>query len=315
MANRLVGKVAVVTGSGRGIGRAIAMAIAREGAKVVVNDLGCDIDGAGVSSIVADEVVAEIRKQGGIVVANYDSVATHEGADSIIKTAVDNFGKIDILVNNAGNDRRQMLWDMTDEEWDTVVKTHLYGNFYCTRTAVIHMRGSISEGKQRNGSIINITSHAGIKGNPKCPSYSAAKMGVVGFTYSCALALAGYAINCNAVAPHAYSRFADNVSDDDMRQLAVARGVAEADILPIDEVKKKFLGPPEAIAPLVCWLASNEAGNISGQVFLARLGRVGMFCPMDESKLAFKDGIFDIDEIWRVMPVLTDGLSNPVGWQ
>lgn len=315
MVNRLEDKVAVVTGSGRGLGRAIVMAMAHEGAKVVVNDLGCATDGTGISATPADEVVAEVRKQGGIAIANYDSVAIHEGADSIIKTAVDNFGKIDILVNNAGNDRRQMVWDMTDEEWDSVIKTHLYGCFYCTRAAVVHMRKAITEGKQRNGRIINLTSHAGIRGNPVCPNYSAAKMGVVGFTYSCALALGKYAITSNAVAPHARTRVSVSGSDEELRQVAIARGVTQADTLPIDEVREKFLGPPEAIAPLVCWLASDEAENINGQIFMARVGRVGVFCPMDETKLAFKDGIFNIDEIWRIMPVLTAQLSNPVAWQ
>lgn len=311
MANRLKDKVAVVTGSGRGIGRAIVIAMAREGAKVVVNDLGCATDGTGASSMVADEVVDEIRKQGGIAVGSYDSVAIHEGADNIIETAIDNFGKIDILVNNAGILRDRELWNMTDEEWDTVIKTHLYGHFYCTRAAAVYMREAINEAKQKNGRIINVTSHAGIKGGSLNANYSAAKMGVVGFTYSCALDLWKYSITCNAVAPHAMTRLVDTLSQDRLRKMAMARGIIGANALPLEEVKKKFFGPPEAVAPLVCWLASDEAENINGQVFLARLGRVGVLCPMDETRLTFKDGIFEMDEIWRIMPVLTAGLPNP----
>ena len=139
MGKRLEGKVAVVTGSGRGIGKGIAVTMADEGASIVVNDLGGKLDGTGKSPI-ADEVVAEIEKKGGKAAPNYDSVATREGAENIIQTAVDSFGRIDILVNNAGILRDRMLWNMTDEEWDAVLQTHLYGHFYCARAASNQMR-------------------------------------------------------------------------------------------------------------------------------------------------------------------------------
>ncbi len=142
MSDRLKDKVAVVTGAGQGIGRAIALAFTGEGARVVVNDLGTGADGSGSSTAEADAVVAEIKGKGGVAVANYDSVATSEGGNSIIKTAIDNFGAIDVLVNNAGILRDRMLWNMTDEEWDDVIKTHLYGHFYCTRATVIQMRSA-----------------------------------------------------------------------------------------------------------------------------------------------------------------------------
>lgn len=312
MASRLKDKVAVITGSGRGIGRAIAIAMANEGAKVVVNDLGTATNGTGGSYAVADDAVAEIMKSGGIAVANYDSVSTHEGADSIVKTAIDSFGKIDILVNNAGILRDRMLWNMTDEEWEVVIKTHLYGHFYCTRAAVIQMRDMIKEGKQENGRIINFISHAGIKGNAGQPNYSAAKMGVVGFTYSCAVALWRYGITCNAVAPRAITRLTDTIPDDRLREVAIIRGITEAHSMPIDELKNKFIGgSPEGVAPLVCWLAGDDAQKINGQILVASGQRVGVFCPMDETKTAFKDGSFTIDEIWQIMPVLTVGLPNP----
>lgn len=312
MADKLKDKVAVVTGSGRGIGRGIALAMAAEGAKMVVNDLGGAGDGSGTSLAPADEVVAEIKKNGGMAAANYDSVSTHEGADNIIKTAIDSFGKIDILVNNAGILRDRMLWNMTDEEWDAVLQTHLYGHFYCTRAAVVQMRQAIKDGKQQGGRIINFSSHGGIKGNAGQPNYSAAKMGIVGLTYSSALALWRNGITCNAIAPRATTRLTDTIPDDRMRQLAKLRGVVGADTLSIAELKEKLLpGSPEAIAPLVCWVASEEAQNITGQVFAVQRGRVGVFSQMDETKLAFKDGMFGIDEVWQLMPLLTAGLPNP----
>ena len=312
MVDRLKDKVAVITGSGRGIGRGIAVAMANEGARVVVNDLGGATDGTDASISAADEAVAEILENGGVAVASYDSVATHEGADNIIKTAVDNFGGIDILVNNAGIVRDRMLWNMTDDEWDAVVKTHLYGHFYCTRAAVIQMREAIKAGKHKSGRIITCSSHSGIKGNAGQCNYSAAKMGVLGFTYSCALALWRYGITTNAVVPRAITRITDSVAEDKLRQWAATRGTPGADTLPVDELKKVFLGGvPEAVAPLVCWLASDDTQHINGQVFVSMEGRIGVFCPMDETKLAFKDGIFDIEEVWRIMPALTAGLPNP----
>lgn len=311
MANRLNNKVAVVTGSGRGLGRSMVLLLAQEGAKVVVNDLGGGADGTGASKI-ADEVVAEIRKADGVAVANYDSVATREGADNIVKTAIDNFGKIDILVNNAGVLRDRMIWNMTDEEWDGVIKTHLYGHFYCTRAAVIQMRESIKTGKQKNGRIINFASHAGIDGSPGQPNYAAAKMGIVGFTYSCANALGRYGITCNAVTPLAMTRMTDTVPEDRLRQHAASIGIAGAETMPLYELKKKTIGgTPEAIAPLICWLASDETLHINGQVFVITEGRVGLFSHMEESRLAYKDSMFSVDEIWRIMPLITAGLKSP----
>ena len=156
MAKRLGGKVAVVTGAGRGIGRAEALALAAEGAKVVVNDLGGAGNGTGASTSPADEVVEEIRKLSGEAVANYDSVATPEGGENIIKTAIDNFGRIDILVNNAGILRDRMIFNMSPEEWDLVIKVHLYGHFHCTKPACVYFR------QQRGGRIINTSSTAGL---------------------------------------------------------------------------------------------------------------------------------------------------------
>ena len=311
---RLKNKVAVVTGSGRGVGKGIAMAMASEGAKVVVNDIGGAGDGTGVSKTPAEEVVNEIKKGGGEAVVSFASVAEVEGAESIIKTAIDSFGGIDVLVNNAGILRDRMIWNMSDEEWDGVIKTHLYGNFYCTRAAARWMRDAAKEGKLKNGRIINITSHAGIKGNAGQPNYSAAKMGVVGLTYSCAIALGGYGITCNAIAPRAITRLTDTIPEDRLRQLAVRRGIAspdESQRLDLEELKRKFLGGgPEAIAPLICWLASDEASHVNGHVFMMTEGRVAIFNHMVEVTNAFKESVFTVDEMWNIMPVMTAGLPD-----
>ena len=311
MGDRLKDKVAVVTGSGRGIGKGIAVCLAAEGAKVVINARSKSTAGNPSLPMVADEVVDEIKKSGGIAVANYDSVDNPDSASNIIKTAIDNFGNIDILVNNAGIIKDRMLWNMTDEEWDQVIKTHLYGHFYCTRAAVQYMRDAIKEGKQEYGRIINGSSYAGIKGNIGQPNYSAAKAGVIGFTYSGALAFWKSGITCNAIVPRALTQISDSIPDDKMRQLAASRGVEGSDTLPIDELKKKFIGgSPEAIGPLVCWLASADSAKVNGHTFLVMEGRISLFSYMEEQKMVFKDGAFDVDEVWNIMPTMTAGLPN-----
>ena len=313
--DRLKDKVAVVTGAGRGIGRGIVLALASEGAKVVVNDFGGAGNGTGASTSPAEEVVNEIKKAGHEAVANFASVAERNGAESIIKTAIDSFGRIDILVNNAGILRDRMIWNMTDEEWDAVIKTHLYGHFYCTRAAVRWMRDAAKEGKLKNGRIINFASHAGIKGNAGQPNYGAAKMGVVGFTYSCAMALGRYGITSNAIAPRASTRLTDTIPEGRLRELAVTRGILtpeEAQKVGLDELKRKFLGGgPEAIAPVVIWLASDESSHVNGQIIMATEGRVAVFnSPMEETRNAFKEGMFTIDELWGIMPAITAGLPD-----
>lgn len=313
MGDRLKGKVAVVTGAGQGIGRGIALAFADEGAKVVVNDLGTGADGSGSSTAEADAVVAEIKGKGGVAVANYDSVATSEGGNNIIKTAIDNFGAIDVLVNNAGILRDRMLWNMTDEEWDDVIKTHLYGHFYCTRATVIQMRSAIKEGRQKRGTIINFSSDYGITGSMINANYCAAKSGVIGFTYSCALALWRYGINCNAVLPSALTRLTASTSVQTYRESARKNGRVDVDALSDEEIEARLRtgGSPDAIARVVCWLASDEAQDINGQLFAATEGRIGTFSRIQEVNSAYGDGMFTLDEIWRIMPRLTAKLTNP----
>ena len=301
----LEGKVAVVTGSGRGIGREIVLLMASEGAKVVVNDLGGTGAGQGETSAVADEVVAEIKSKGGEAAANYASVATAEGAESIIQTAIDKFGKIDILVNNAGILRDRMIWNMSDEEWDSVIKVHLYGHFYCSRAAIRNMRDAIREGKQTNGRVINFASDSGIRGNAGQANYAAAKMGVVGFTLSVALACERMGITVNAVSPKAMTRLTDTIPDDRARQLAKQRGIAGWDSPDIADVKQRLIGgPPASIAPIIVWLASDEAQRVTGNVFSVFGGELGLFTKMERGTIAFHEGIYSVPEVGRAMEVL-----------
>jgi NAD(P)-dependent dehydrogenase (short-subunit alcohol dehydrogenase family) len=309
MSDRLKDKVIIVTGSGKGIGKSIAITLASEGAKVIINARSKSTK---PGLMVADEVVQEIESKGGTAAANYDSVSDKEGAQRLINTAVEKFGKIDVLVNNAGIIKDRMIWNMSDEEWDDVIQTHLYGHFYCTRAAVNVMRESIKAGNQKNGKIINSSSYAGIKGNAAQANYSAAKGGVLGLTYSCALALWKSGISCNAIVPRAMTGMTDSIPDDQLRKLAATRGVAGADTLPLEEVKKKFIGgSPDAIGPMVCWLSSDDASEINGQVFLIMEGKLGIFKLMEESRMVFKNGMFSNNEIWDIMPTITAGLQNP----
>lgn len=253
----LENKVAVITGAGRGIGREIALLMAQEGARVVINDLGGSEGGQGDDKKVADLVVEEIKKAGGQAAANYDSVATGEGASRIIQTAVERFGRIDILVNNAGILRDRMLFKMSDEEWDGVLKTHLYGSFYCTRAAAAHFR------EQKSGRLIHFTSTAGLIGNVGQANYAAAKLGIVGLSRVAALDLQRANVTSNCIAPFAWTRLIATIPTDDPAQAAK-----------VEKLKKMS---PADVAPLVCFLASDAAQNITSQVFGVRGKEIFLF--------------------------------------
>ena len=285
MGELLKDRVAVVTGAGRGIGRGEALALAAQGARVVVNDLGGGANGSGASMGPADEVVAAIKKQGGMAVANYDSVATPEGAERLIKTAVDNFGRIDILVNNAGILRDRMIFNMTLEEWDVVIKVHLYGTFYCTRFASPYMR------QQCYGRIINTSSPSGL-GNMGQANYSAAKEGIVGFTRTVARDLSRFGITCNAIRPLAATRMSMNPEIRGAWQRAGRE----------DLIKEMEAMTPEDIAPLVVFLASEAADNINGCTFQVYHGRVAIYQEPVVYQMLLKVGSWTPEELVDSIP-------------
>lgn len=308
MGDRLKGKVAIVTGSGRGIGRAEALALAAEGAKIVVNDLGAAADGSGASASPADEVCQEIKKLGGEAVPNFDSVATWAGGEKIVKTAIDNFGRIDILVNNAGILRDKMVFNMTEDEWDIILKIHLYGHFFCTRAASPYMR------QQRWGRIINTSSIAGL-GNMGQANYSAAKEGIVGFTRTVAKDMGKYGVTCNALRPNAATRM--TVTDELMaawkKQFVDAGGTDEKVFK--DMIDKMVLSSkPEHIAPVVVWLATEEAADVNGATFFISGNEIGIYAePAVTQKITKAEGFWSVDELVKITPKeLTNNWKNPM---
>ena len=308
MGDRLKGKVAIVTGSGRGIGRAEALALAAEGAKIVVNDLGAASDGSGASASPADEVCKEIKKLGGEAVPNFDSVATWAGGANIVKTAIDNFGRIDILVNNAGILRDKMVFNMTEDEWDIILKIHLYGHFYCTRAASPYMR------QQRWGRIINTSSIAGL-GNMGQANYSAAKEGIVGFTRTVAKDMGKYGVTCNALRPNAATRM--TVTDELMaawkKQFVDAGGTDEKVFKEMID-KMVLSSKPEHIAPVVVWLATEEAADVNGATFFISGNEIGIYAePAVTQKITKAEGFWSVDELVKITPKeLTNNWKNPM---
>jgi len=302
MGDRLKGKVAVITGAGRGVGRGIALLMAEEGAKVVVNDLGGERDGSGAAKGPADEVVDEIKKAGGEAVANYDSVATPEGGENIIKTAIDTFGKIDILVNNAGILRDRMVFNMSYEEWDNVIKVHLYGCFNCTKPAALLMR------QQRSGRIINMSSSSGLGGNAGQANYGAAKAGIAGFTRVCARDLGRYNVNVNCVAPSAATRMTVSPEMEEALQTRIARGEITE-----EQAAARRPAAPEDNAAIVVYLATDAAANINGRVFWSHGSGLSLcYEPLPPQKTIHKEGRWTVDELERIMPTsLAAGLVNP----
>ena len=309
MGDRLKDRVAVVTGSGGGIGRGIALALAEEGAKVVVNDLGGAADGTGASTSPADAVVAEIKAKGGEAVANYDSVATVEGGNNIIQTAVDKFGKIDILVNNAGILRDRMVFNMAPEEWDAVLKVHLYGHFNCTKPAAILMR------QQRSGRIVNMSSSSGL-GNAGQANYAAAKEGIVGFTRTVARDLGRYGVTCNAIRPGAATRLTQSPEMEEARKRRIERAAAGQEAARPTPPRPAAGGgggaDPDDVAPFVVWLCTDAAANVNGHDFSARGGHIGLYSQPTEIKVIDKEGRWTLDELDRLAPMsLAAGLPNP----
>jgi NAD(P)-dependent dehydrogenase (short-subunit alcohol dehydrogenase family) len=269
---RLDGKVAIVTGGGRGIGRAEALALAREGARVVVNDLGAEVDGSGSRTMVADSVVEEIKSQGGEAVANYSDISTLDGAESLIWTALSRFGRLDVLVNNAGILRDRTLLNMSEEEWDRVVEVHAKGTFLCTRAAARVMR------IQQGGSIINTSSMAGLIGNFGQCNYAFAKAGMYGFTKVAAMELARYNIRVNCIVPNAYTRMTAS--------------------LPLMKHITEEMLSPDAVAPLVVFLASDMSKDVTGRIIGSHGGTLGN--RIAEFKITVSEGFFQKGRIATV---------------
>jgi NAD(P)-dependent dehydrogenase (short-subunit alcohol dehydrogenase family) len=284
------GRVVVISGAGRGIGREHALAFASEGAKLVINDLGAEIDGTGSSTGPAGEVVDEVRGMGGEAVANGDDVSDYEGAGRMIQTAIDTYGTIDVLVNNAGILRDRMLVNMTIDEWDAVIKVHLRGTFAPTRHAVEYWRNRTKAGETNDARIINTTSPSGIYGNVGQTNYGAAKAGIAAFTVITAMEVARYGVTVNAIAPAALTRMTESLS---MGRRAAERPPEKFDAL-----------APENIAPLVVWLGSVESSGVTGRVFNVTGGHISVAEGWVEGPVADKDGRWDPAELGEVIPDL-----------
>jgi len=244
---RLDGRVAIVTGAGRGIGRSVATLLASEGAAVVVNDLGAALDGSGRDTGPAGQAADEISAAGGKAVANGADVSDHAAAEQLIGTAIEQFGRLDVLVNVAGILRDRMVFNMTEQEWDDVIRVHLRGTFNTTKFAAAYWR-SLRDASAQNR-IVNFTSVSGLHGAPGQPNYAAAKMGIVGLTYSSANALGQYGVTVNAISPGAATRMTDSVPTERRRTRASA-----------DEWS------PDNVAPVVAYLASEQSGWITGRI-------------------------------------------------
>jgi NAD(P)-dependent dehydrogenase (short-subunit alcohol dehydrogenase family) len=248
----LDGKVAIVTGAGRGVGRGEALALASEGAKVVVNDLGGEWDGTGQDTRPAQQVADEITSAGGEGVANYDNVASWEGSQKMVNQAIDSFGDLDILVNNAGILRDRTLFNMSEEEWDAVINVHLKGHFCPSHFATAYWRQRSKEGTTKHRTIVNTTSESGLFGNAGQTNYAAAKMGIVSLTIATAKECSRYGVTANAVAPRARTRLTVGTFGD--------FGKAE---------EGKFdVMDPDNVAPFVAWLCSDDAADVTGQAFI-----------------------------------------------
>ena len=256
----LDGKVVVVTGAGRGIGRGEALLLAAEGARVVVNDVGGEWDGTGQDPRPASQVVEEIESAGGQAVGHFEDISEPDGATSALELALKTWGRIDALVNNAGILRDRMTFNMSAEEWDAVIKVHLRGTFLCTQWVCSHWRERAKAGEEVSGRIVNTSSTSGLLGNAGQANYGAAKAGIAGFTQIVAMEMVRYGVTVNAIAPGARTRMTEKT----FGELRAAEGAFD----PLD---------PENVAPVVAVLCSDRAANITGQVFGITGGLVQLY--------------------------------------
>ena len=290
MSDLCEGRVVVITGGGRGIGREHALEFARRGANVVVNDLGAEVDGTGTSIGPAQEVVDEIRAIGRRAVVNGDDIADEAGAERLIGSALDEFGRLDVLVNNAGILRDRMLVNMTFAEWDEVIRVHLRGTFGPSHVAARHWRERAKAGEAVDARIVNTTSPSGIYGNVGQANYGAAKAGIASFTIIAAMELARYGVTVNAIAPAAATRMTIPLRGDDP-SLAPPPDVFDS-------------SAAENIAPIVVWLGSRESAGITGRVFNVRGGRISVAEGWRSGPSATRDRRWDPAELGEVIPAL-----------
>jgi NAD(P)-dependent dehydrogenase (short-subunit alcohol dehydrogenase family) len=291
----LEGKVAIVTGAGRGIGREHALALARAGAKVVVNDLGAALSGAGSDQRPAEEVAGEIRESGGEADASYENVADFAGAERMIRQAIDEFGRLDILVNNAGILRDRMLVNMSEEEWDAVIGVHLKGHFAPTRHAAAHWRERSKAGEEVRGRVINTSSPSGVFGNVGQANYGAAKGAIASFTLIAAQELGRYGVTVNCLAPNARTRMTEETFGE----------------LPPPEEGFDALDPAN-IAPVVVALCADGAQDITGQCFFVYGGAINVLRPWDAGELVTRDGGWEPQELLaQLKDRLPDGAAPP----
>ena len=282
MAGHLEGKVAAVTGGGRGIGREVAKALAAQGAAVVVNDLGVTVAGQKETSSPADDVVKEIKAAGGVAGSNHMDISTPEGGEGLVNQAIKDHGKLDILVNVAGILRDRMIFNMTVEEWDAVVRVHLRGHFCTMRPATAHMR------ERKFGRIINFSSNAA-QGSPGQPNYAAAKAGILGLTYSAANSMQKYGVTVNAIFPGAATRMTDTIPAGRMPGQPAESQAATG--TPMD---------PANVPPIIIYLCSDEAANITGQCFGASGYRITRYTHMHPDRVLMNDKPWDVDHLFKV---------------
>jgi len=289
----LEGRVAIITGAGRGIGREHALLFAAEGARVVVNDLGGAIDGSGDDRSPAEQVADEIRDMGGEAVANGDNVACWDGAERLIGAAVEAFGELHVLVNNAGILRDRMLVNMSEEDWDAVIHVHLKGHFLPTRFAAAHWRERAKGGHAVAAAVVNTSSTSGLLGNPGQTNYGAAKAGVAAFTVIAAQELARYGVRVNAIAPAARTRMTEQTP-----------GLGDIVKAPRDAATFDVWDPAN-ISPLVAYLSTAEC-PLNGKVLFVQGGQVRAFQPWTRGATIDKSDRWTVDELAKQVPSLFD---------
>jgi NAD(P)-dependent dehydrogenase (short-subunit alcohol dehydrogenase family) len=295
----------VVTGAGRGIGRGVAMLLAQEGAAVVVNDYGVNVDGTTPDAGPAKDVADEIRATGGKAAPNFDTVATVDGGERMVQQAIDEFGRLDILINVAGILRDRMIFNMSEQEWDDVIGVHLKGHYCTTKPASIIMR------QQRSGRIVNFSSISGLGGLPGQANYGAAKAGIAGFTRVVARDLGRYGVTCNAIAPGAATRMTATIPQN-TGQLRARAGTAPV----VQQAPRESTVPPmrepEYVAPMTVFLCCDEAWNINGKVFYVAGGRISLAHEESAMRQIQKQGMWTVDELRDLVPSqLMYGLVNP----